>query len=544
MNNTEILINESAELKKEPELKVKFSVKLKFSLLIGSLCALITLFVTLYLLNKQKNDLLNEMRYRARIITKNLSKSLGEIINDDTTRHQIIKETATIKDIKSIEVIDLKNNLMDHTDDKIWQRILFSKFDETVEKVSSSVKKETLEKGYSEKDFIENGEKLFYILEPIKISETILGYVKVNFTKKEILARIREVERNIIIFMVIAIGIAVIVSYVLSLVVIKPIKALSKGAVIIGSGNLDYQIKINSKDELGYLAEEFNNMTRRLKKAQESLIEKERYEEQLEIAKRIQVNLLPDKIPQISELDMASFYKAAKGVGGDYYDIFHLKDKQLIYSIIADVSGKGVPAALIMVMIRTIFYSTVKFTQSPDQILKAINSGVIGRLTEDKFATIFVFGYNYKTGVLKFSNAAHNPLLLFKSDKKSIIELDAEGVPVGIDEDVSYEVKEIKLEQGDIIVLYTDGVTEAMNESEKLYTLERLKARIIENSNLNPAELKNLIISDINSFVGNAPQHDDMTLVIFKINEVPQIKSEKEIKSVFINPIDPYSIII
>jgi len=538
----EVLIaEEKQKFVETPKLKVKFSVKLKFGILISALCTIITLAITIYLLNRQRQDLLNEMRYRAFIISKNLAKNLVEVINDDTTRHQIIKDSANIKDIESIEIIGNDNYLIDHTDEEIWKKILFSKFDENIDKVRSKIQIENL-KGYLEKEFIENGEEKFYILFPIELKESILGYIKINFTKREIISKIKSLEKKIIIFMLIAVFVSILFSYILTTIIIKPIKSLSEGAVIIGSGNLDYKININRNDELGYLANEFNNMTKRLKIAQDSLIEKERYEEQLEIARQIQENLLPNKFPSLSEIEISAFYKAAKGVGGDYYDIIHIPENKQLFSIIADVSGKGVPAALVMVMIRTIFYSTAKADLEPNQILKSINSGVIGRLTADKFATVFTFNYNYSTGTLEYSNAAHNPLILFKADTKKIFELDTEGVPVGIDEDVSFEMKKIKLNTNDIIVLNTDGITEAMNLKNELFRPERLKDLIMKNYNLSANELKDLIINEVNKFVGDAPQHDDMTLVIFKIKNIPKL-SVSEKKS-FINPLDPYSIII
>jgi len=538
----EVLIaEEKQKFVETPKLKVKFSVKLKFGILISALCTIITLAITIYLLNRQRQDLLNEMQYRAFIISKNLAKNLVEVINDDTTRHQIIKDSANIKDIESIEIIGNDNYLIDHTDEEIWKKILFSKFDENIDKVRSKIQIENL-KGYLEKEFIENGEEKFYILFPIELKESILGYIKINFTKREIISKIKSLEKKIIIFMLIAVFVSILFSYILTTIIIKPIKSLSEGAVIIGSGNLDYKININRNDELGYLANEFNNMTKRLKIAQDSLIEKERYEEQLEIARQIQENLLPNKFPSLSEIEISAFYKAAKGVGGDYYDIIHIPENKQLFSIIADVSGKGVPAALVMVMIRTIFYSTAKADLEPNQILKSINSGVIGRLTADKFATVFTFNYNYSTGTLEYSNAAHNPLILFKADTKKIFELDTEGVPVGIDEDVSFEMKKIKLNTNDIIVLNTDGITEAMNLKNELFRPERLKDLIMKNYNLSANELKDLIINEVNKFVGDAPQHDDMTLVIFKIKNIPKL-SVSEKKS-FINPLDPYSIII
>jgi len=530
--------------------KIKFSVKLKFSLLIAILISLITLFITIYLLNKEKKDLLIEMKYRAEIIARNLSRNVSEVFDDDTTRHQMLSETKMIKDVEDISVIDQQKNLVDNTKKEIWEKIIYSKFDETSEKMRADIPDEYF-KAFknSDKKFIENeiNDEKFYIISPIKIENSMLGILKIVFTKKEIQAKIKAIQKNILIFTLIAILIGVIGAYSLTIIIIKPIKKLSEGAHIIGKGNLSHRININNQDELGQLADEFNNMTHQLYEAQKSMIEKERYEEQLEIARAIQVNLLPEKFPELNEISIAAFYKAAKGVGGDYYDVMHLKDKNKISSIIADVSGKGVPAALVMVMIRTIFHSTSKFVNTPDMAIAGINSGVTGRLSADKFATVFAFHYNYKTGVMEYSNGAHNPLLVYKAKTGEILELDTEGVPVGITEDAKFGLKTLQLENNDIMVMTTDGITEAMNINQEMFRASKLKEVIKKNASLSATEIKDSIIKDVDAFVGDAEQHDDMTLVVFKVNTINS-NSEKEnineIKSKVINPMDPYSLLI
>lgn len=549
--DTEKITTHPEKIKKR---KVKFSVKLKFAILIAILITLITLFITIYLLNKQKKDLLAEMKYRAQIISQNLSRSISEIMDDDTTRHQILMETKEVRDIEEIALIDLNNNLIDHTDSDLWKKIIFSKFDESIEKVSANISEGILNRlrksktKYIEKEYQENGEEKFYIISPVKFEDTVLGFLKIVFTKKDIILKIKSIQRSITIFTIIAIIVGIIGAYTLATIIIKPIKKLSEGAVIIGTGNLDYKIEIKSHDELGQLADEFNNMTGRLKEAQRSLIEKERYEEQLEIARGIQENLLPDRFPSLKEIDISAYYKAAKGVGGDYYDVVHIKEKNRISGIIADVSGKGVPAALVMVMIRTIFHSTARFVNTPNEAISEINSGVVGRLSADKFATIFAFHYNYKTGVIEFSNAAHSPMLVFKSKTGEILELDTEGVPVGIDENAIFGLKKLQLETDDIIVMHTDGITEAMNEKSEMFKSERLKNIIKGNSTLDANNLKNLIIDEVNRFVGNAEQHDDMTLLVLKVNISPpqniSIPSSEKIRREVLNPLDPFSLLL
>ncbi|MBN1898299.1 MAG: SpoIIE family protein phosphatase [Spirochaetes bacterium] len=501
--------------------KIKFSVKVKFALFIALLLSLFILFITSYLLNQQENNLLSEMEYRAQIIAQNLSRNIAEIINDDTTRHQILTETMKIKDIEQIALIDMKNNLFDHTDEEIWKKILFSKFDEKVGKIKSTIDQKTIQQIVNKKSvFIlenHNKENKFAVISPIKLEKTVLGILKIVFLKEVILNKIKTVQKNVWIFRIIAIIIGILSAYFLSTIIIKPIETLSEGAMKIGKGYLDFKINVNTMDELGQLADEFNNMTMQLNRVQKSMIEKERYDEQLEIAKKIQENLLPDEFPRIEGLQISAFYKAMGGIGGDYYDIVHLKDKNKISVIIADVAGKGVPAALVMVMIRTTFHAVSRFVNSPSEAIAEINYGITKRLSADRFATMFSFHYDYKNGILDFSNAAHPCMIFYQAETEKIGELDAEGVPVGIEELEKYQIKRIRVKPGDIILLLTDGITEAMNANNEMFRTNRIKQIVKANATLSADELKKKIISDIQRFVGEAEQHDDMTLVIFKI---------------------------
>ncbi len=536
---------------------IKFGVKFKLVFSTALLISLITLIIGFYLLNTTKTSLLKEMKFRAKIIAKNLSKSIPEILDDDTSRHQIILETSKIKDIDKIIIYNNRNDIIDHSDKKIWNRILLSKFDDSVKKVIIKLPSD-IQKHINKQNFlqIENANQIDVFI-PIKFGNTKIGIANITFTKKNIINKIRKIQNSILIFIFVALILGIFSAYMLASYIIKPINKLAKGARLIGEGKLNYKIEVKTNDELGSLADEFNNMTSRLIKAQKSLVEKERFEEQLEIARNIQVNLLVDKFPKIESLEMDAFYKAAKGVGGDYYDIIHVKEKKQIGAIIADVSGKGVPAALVMVMIRTVFHSTFKFVKQTNEAIENINTGISGKLTGDKFATMFFFIYNYETGLMRYTNAAHSPLIVYRTKENKFIELDTEGIPVGVDVTAKFGTNSIHLMEGDVLVTFTDGITEAMNIKEDMFKSERLKGSIKKHANLKASEIVKNIINEIDEFVGTAPQHDDMTLLVIKINnigKIPQsvrttvvrsIKStEKNYKYFYMNPMDPYSLLL
>jgi len=246
------------------------------------------------------------------------------------------------------------------------------------------------------------------------------------------------------------------------------------------------------------------------------IVEKKQAERDISIASEIQMSLLPRKFPTSDKFDMYGFSIPAKGVGGDYFDYIKFGPNKLGI-IIADVSGKGVPAALIMVMIRSITRTIASLSKDANQVLAQLNNSLSGDIVEDRYATAFYCALDAEKRILNYSNAGHGPLLLFRSKTKEFELLDTEGMPVGIMPDVEYGQDFIILDKGDIGVLYTDGITEAMNEAHDLYGLERLQNVIYKNHELSAKEIADAVLADVNEFVGTAPQHDDETMIIFKI---------------------------
>ncbi|MBU1076110.1 MAG: SpoIIE family protein phosphatase [Spirochaetes bacterium] len=246
------------------------------------------------------------------------------------------------------------------------------------------------------------------------------------------------------------------------------------------------------------------------------LLGKQRDERELEIAGEIQKNLLPKKIPKMHHVTIFAYNKAAKGVGGDYYDFMNF-DNENLAAVMADVAGKGVPAALVMVMIRTTLHNILKPNLKPSSILNYLNKFLSVESTKDRYATMYYFLLNVKTKKLIYSNAAHGPMLLYRQIEDKFHLLDTEGLPVGISEDQKYNQGEVTLKTGDIIMLYTDGITEAMNEKRDQFSLDKVKKIIQNNKNKSAEDIGKSITKEIDEFVGEAEQHDDQTLILLKI---------------------------
>lgn len=251
----------------------------------------------------------------------------------------------------------------------------------------------------------------------------------------------------------------------------------------------------------------------------ETIIQQRESERDIAIAAEIARNLLPEKAPSYEGFEISSFSFAARGVGGDFFDYIDLGEER-VGAIMVDVAGKGVPAALVMVMIRSVWRLAAPSAQSiPHAAVEQVNRAIAGDLTEERYATLFYSVFDCKKRILKYANAAHGPMLLYRKKEDRFEELDTEGIPVGISGASDYETKEIVLEEGDIATVYTDGVTEAMNLEREQFTLERLQECIRAYSDMSAKQITDKILKDIHAYVKQAPQHDDMTLMVLKVTE-------------------------
>jgi sigma-B regulation protein RsbU (phosphoserine phosphatase) len=186
--------------------------------------------------------------------------------------------------------------------------------------------------------------------------------------------------------------------------------------------------------------------------------------------------------------------------------------------LVSDVSGKDIPASLIMIMIRTVLNTLIKSgsSTSPDMIVKAVNQIMSSDFAIDKFATMLFLIINRKTGDLHFSNAGHAPVLIYRSDINKCSQLSVEGLPIGVDEDSEYVMGHTKLNTGDVTILYSDGVTEAWNPAKEEYQKGRVIRNLINFNALDAKTINEKIIADVWEFMQDAAQHDDTTLVVVK----------------------------
>jgi serine phosphatase RsbU (regulator of sigma subunit) len=252
--------------------------------------------------------------------------------------------------------------------------------------------------------------------------------------------------------------------------------------------------------------------------------EKDLMNQELGIANRIQTSMLPPPMPANEFVDVVGSQVPARQVGGDFYDYF-IRDGKLFFNI-GDVCGKGIPAALVMSMTQAVFRTVASKENDPARIVQDMNAIASRGNTTGMFATLFVGVIDLATGILSYSNAGHEKPIIVTGRKMRYLDAVA-NIPIGIDEDKQYKNQETTIAPGDVILLYTDGLTEAMNAGEELFGLTRVENAVCSGKSSGNGEVSSSFESSqqlldtmthaVSEFVNGAEQSDDLTMLVIQV---------------------------
>ncbi len=344
-----------------------------------------------------------------------------------------------------------------------------------------------------------------------------------------------------VLFLIIELA-ALVMGLALARSITSSIHELFMGTERVRQGDFTHRININTQDQLGELATSFNQMTGSIENLLQTAAEKKRLEEELRIARQIQMSLLPRGPLDFPGLGVTALCVPAREVGGDYYDFFPLRDERLGV-LIADVSGKGTSAALYMAELKGLMLSLSQIYQSPRQLLIEANRILSENLDSRSFITMTYAVLDLAAGEMTYARAGHTPLIYLQgpsSPKRGAQVLAPSGMVVGLRIDGAVakfdellEEERISLDVGDVIVFYTDGITEAMNPASDLFGESRLSRIVEEHGHLESGELRERILREIEAFVGSADQHDDMTMILIKVEQaVAAADTDRELAQV------------
>lgn len=314
--------------------------------------------------------------------------------------------------------------------------------------------------------------------------------------------------------------------------IIDPLQVIVDNATDFVNTNIDdnlneivaLNIEVNTGDEIEILAEAFNKMTsdiiRYIKELTSVTSERERIETELRIATLIQEGMLPRNFeyPDRHEFTLYASMRAAKDVGGDFYDFFFVDDDHFCITI-GDVSGKGVPAALFMAMAKATVKDLVLRRLPVDEVMTEANVTLCNNNEQGMFVTLLIAIINVKTGVFQWCDAGHDPAIIWKKDGQVEMLTGKKGFVCAGIETAKYKMNESKIEKGDVIYLYTDGIPEANNTKKEFYGLERLQTLVAAKKEHDIKALCADILADVDQFADREPQFDDITMLGFKLEE-------------------------
>ena len=379
------------------------------------------------------------------------------------------------------------------------------------------------------------------LVEPVRTREAgklALGYVEIGLSEPAIATRIRGARAELAGIALLILFLGCGLSMVLIGIFVRPIQALSDSVRAIGEGTMMADVGGSGNEEIDDIARAFNEITAKFRAAQGNLVEQERMQKEMQVAQEIQQSLLPRSVPELEGYEIGALYRAAKEVGGDYYDFLQV-DERTVGVVVADVSGKGVPGSLVMTMIRTALRMEARGNRSASDVMARMNTFVTEDMKKGMFVTMFYVVLDSVNRVVTYASAGHNPMILYRGETDATYFLKPKGIPVGIDAPDAdlfrrtISVEKLTLKQEDMLVIYTDGITEAMNPAREQFGEGKLLAAIKKYGHLTAQEFADALDKEINEFTAGALQNDDITLVAIKEKVQPEVRIEATRRELF-----------
>jgi len=322
---------------------------------------------------------------------------------------------------------------------------------------------------------------------------------------------------------------ALVASFVfLFKVFVKPLDKVTKEIAALVASKPYSRLNIFSKDEFGLIAFFFNDITQNVEKISYMLKEGSRMSEELSIASSIQQSVLPKSIPKIPFLDTVAKTRSAEEIGGDSFAITPHNDNFFIY--VGDVTGHGAPAGLVMMITNTLFEVLLPKAKTTHDLASSINKLLKPRVNATMFMTTVFFRFDPKEKRMFYTGCGHEHILVYRAAEGVTEVITTGGIALAMAEDIEkiVEEKEIKLKPNDVVVLYSDGITEAINDKQELFGLERLTACVTKYGHMGDSlKIFEAVSKDVTAFVGETIQNDDMTLICMRLTDL-DFQSDRE----------------
>ncbi|MCK4371510.1 MAG: SpoIIE family protein phosphatase, partial [candidate division Zixibacteria bacterium] len=370
--------------------------------------------------------------------------------------------------------------------------------------------------------YFSDGLRLSYLVQPIEWGSRQLGSTHIIYSTEPISEPLRQARYRVIQLTLMLLLFGALGVYMLSNYFVRPIVQITRRVRRFTSGDLESELPLEGAEEFFEISRAFNEMMTRLRQDRENIVAREKMAKEIELASQIQQTLMPRRLPDIPGLELDAFYRAASIVGGDLYDVFEIAPGRYCL-VVADVSGKGVPASLVMSMLRTVIQISSVGAASAADTLVRVNDYLCNNMPAGMFITVMLVIYDTALGQMDIVSAGHNPMLYYSAGSGRMNRINPGGMPLGlpVSLDGSFEDHleqvSIKLEDGDGFFIYTDGLTEAADPHGRQFGLDRLAELLSNRFSLGARpELNSLseeVVGEIDDFAGFTKQTDDMTFI-------------------------------
>ncbi len=317
--------------------------------------------------------------------------------------------------------------------------------------------------------------------------------------------------------------ISLVIGITMSRRITRSVHDMYQGTLALQKGDLQHRIPVRRNDQLGSLAQSFNQMSASITRLLEEVSEKKRLEQELQIAREVQATLFPKQLPHPRGMAVFGGCEPARVVSGDYYDFIVEGDVRLDI-VVGDISGKGISAALLMANLQAAMRNQLLSVKDSDpeslekslaEVMAQLNRQIYLNSPSEKYATLFLSRFDAETRRLYYCNAGHLPPILLRENGAE--KLEATGMVVGLFPSASYEARSVELGSGSMLAIYTDGVTEAVNSADEEFGEERLLELLKQLRECTPEQAYKSVIERVREWQGSLPQHDDITLIVAKV---------------------------
>ncbi len=463
----------------------------------------------------QRAVLMSEIRQKVVLQGRNLALSFAKPLLHADPEFELHPQISSVigesREIVSIVVVDDQYRIKGHADLRMIDEIY---------------EKSPLPMPVDDGQLLREGETLcmkedlLQAMIPIIEQGERIGYVYLEYSLAKMKEALSTVYGRILRIGLVAIGAGAIMALILAFHITRPVSRLIAGAELIGQGRFDTRIEVRSVSEINALAGTFNRMASSLDESRKVLREKERMDKELEIARSIQQTLLPGDIPVLRNFAIAAYYNSAERVGGDYFDIIRVDDDRLML-VVGDVSGKGVPGMVVMAMARLMVRDLANRGEHPARLLRHLNSLLRKDIRGNLFLTMICGILDQKMNTFEFASAAHMPLIHYSGRDGKVTTFGTKAKPLGFFDDEVFgsglEESMIRIQPGDLILQYTDGLNEMRNNEGGEFGIENAGEAVSQMGALGAEGFVAGLRKKLDEFRGAEPQSDDLTLLAFSM---------------------------